>query len=82
MTDTFASFSGGLESPGFRHYVITPGPDDLSPRPRAVWINTSGTATVVDAAGTSVTYNLVAGSYLTFRAVKVTAATAELVAQL
>ncbi len=78
--DHFALFGSGLESPATAHYTITPGPADLPVIPRAIRCEGSGTATIVDRAGTSITYSLTAGEILPLRAVKVTAATATLVA--
>lgn len=80
MRDTFAFYAPGLTSPGGSHYTITPGPGDLPFRPRAIRCDIAGTATLVDSNGTSVTYNLAAGEVIMFRAVKVTSATATLIA--
>lgn len=80
MADTFANHAAGLDSPALRHYTITPGAGDLAFRPRAIRCDVGGTATIVDEAGTSIVYNLVAGEILPLRAVKVTAATATLIA--
>jgi hypothetical protein len=80
MADLYEGFGAGLTSPAIRHYTITPGADDLPFKPRAIRCSVQGTATIVDDAGTSITYTLFAGEVLPIRAVKVTAATAVLVA--
>lgn len=79
MADTFSSYASGMSSPADKHFTITPGAAEMAFRPRAIRCDVAGSATLVDAAGVSVTYNLAAGEVLAFRAVKVTAATATLV---
>lgn len=76
MTDRYATFSSSLDSPADTHLAITPGPDPIVPRPRALYCNTAGTVTVVDRGGVSLTYTVSAGQILPFRAVRITAATA------
>lgn len=76
MPDNFANHFKRLDSPGGVHFAITPGPGDINPRPRVLYCNVAGTATLVDETGASLVYNLTAGQLLPFRAVKVTAATA------
>jgi len=80
MADIFLSHHSGLDSPANRHYTITPGADDLPFRPRAIRCDVAGTAAIVDEGGVSITYNLAAGEVIVIRAVKVTAATATLIA--
>lgn len=78
--DEFLHHDPNLESPGRRHAMVTPGPDDLDPLPRALKALTDGEVTIVDAEGVSIEYPVTAGEILPFRAVKVTAATAVVVA--
>jgi hypothetical protein len=78
--DLFSSFRKGLESPADEQYTITPSADALSPKPRAIYAATTGSATLVDKNGTSIVYALTAGQILPFRPEKVTAATATLIA--
>lgn len=81
MTDRFATYSPGLDDPCDAHYVITPGAADLNPRPRSLYVNAPGNATIEDKNGVSITYtNLAQGQILPFRGRKVTAATATLIA--
>lgn len=74
--DPWAGSSVTITGPAERHYPVTPGPDELDPRPRALRIGGAGTVTVEDAAGVAIVYPCAAGEVLTFRAVKVTSATA------
>jgi len=75
-----AGLNAERTAPALRHYTITPGADDLSPRPRALYVNAAGNATITDGT-TSVTYSdLTVGTVLPIEAKKVTAATATLVA--
>lgn len=74
MTDTFANYKAGLESPAERHFTVVPDDGaDMAIRPRALYVDAAGTAVVVDAAGTEVTYNLVAGATIAFRGVRIKA---------
>ena len=76
MSDAFATYSPGLDSPGTRHFLITPGPGDIVPRPRSIYCQVAGNVTIQDVGGTALTYAMVAGQILPFRAQRVTAATA------
>lgn len=81
MSDTFQGQGAGLTSPGFRHYAVTPADADLPIRPRALWVDADGTAILRDETGVDVTYDVIAGQIIPFRAVQVRAAsTATLVA--
>jgi hypothetical protein len=82
MGDQFISFRKGLEAPGDEHYTVTPSANNLSPKPRALRAMTSGNVTIVDKNGTSIEYAVTAGEILPFRATKITAATATIVAWL
>ncbi|MGZ9812065.1 spike base protein, RCAP_Rcc01079 family [Pseudoroseicyclus sp. H15] len=74
MADNFATHAESLNSPASRHQVITPDDGaDLSPVPRALFCNASGTAVIRDAAGTDVAYDLMAGQILPLRARRVLA---------
>ena len=75
MADPFSSFAPGLDSGGDLHFLITPGPADIDPRPRFLRCNVAGTATIEDRNGNPLTYSLVAGEYILFRGTKVTAVT-------
>ncbi len=76
MTDRFASYSSGLDSPGTRHFAITPSANDLNPRPRSLYCEAAGTVTIQDADLNSLTYTLQQGQVLPFRGRRITAATA------
>lgn len=76
MSDNFGTYSPGLDSPGRKHWLITPSANDIVPRPRSIYCEVAGTVTVQDIDGTSLTYTLVQGQVLPFRARKITAATA------
>ena len=80
MSDTFGEAHSGLTNPGRRHRTITPGADLLNPMPRVLYANTAGTVTVVDELGTSVVSNVTARPILPFRAARITAATASIIA--
>jgi hypothetical protein len=69
MPDNFASHATGLTSPASIHRTITPNNGiDLPFRPRALKALTAGNVAVRDAAGTIITYPVVAGEVLDFRA--------------
>lgn len=78
--DLFAALRKGLSSPADEHYTITPSNSELSPKPRALRALTAGNVTIVDKKGTSIQYAVVPGEIIPFRAHKVTAATATVVA--
>ena len=83
MPDPFDTDYVNLTSPAVAHYLIAPDDaSDLPVRPRAVYVNASGTAVMQDNDGQSVTYDLVAGSVLSLRPVRVmaTGTTAQLIA--
>ncbi|WP_210527341.1 spike base protein, RCAP_Rcc01079 family [Rubellimicrobium arenae] len=74
MSDNFSHHQRGLESPGDRHQPITPS-DTLavSPRPRALWCQTSGDLVIEDCDGTQLSYAVTAGQILPFRAARILA---------
>ena len=83
MTDPFDTDYVSLTSPAVAHYAITPSDaTDLPVRPRAIYVNTPGTAVLQDNDGEAVSYELAAGSVLSIRPVRVlaTGTTAQLVA--
>ena len=83
MPDPFDTDYVNLTSPAVAHYIIVPSDSmDLPVRPRAIYVNTAGTAVLEDNDGEAVTYNLAAGSVLSVRPTRVLAAgtTAQLVA--
>lgn len=73
MVDPFASHNVGLNSPCTRHYAVTldsPGPTELDPRPRRLFVVTTGDVEIIDEAGEAVLYEAVpAGTTIDFRAV-------------
>lgn len=64
--------SRSLDSPAETHYQIVAGPDDLSPRPRAIRCETPGTIWLTDIKGTSLPYTMAQGSWEAFRGKKAT----------
>ena len=80
--DPFKNTPSGLESPAAIHHPVVPSADELVPRPRALFALTSGDVTVEDHLGTSITYPVTLGLLIPFRAHKITAATATIVAWL
>lgn len=83
MSDPFDSDYVNLTAPAVSHYTIVPSDGaDLPVRPRALYVNTSGTAVLQDNDGETVSYELTAGSVLSIRPVRVlsTGTTAQLVA--
>lgn len=73
MADPFETYSTGLESPGRRHYAITPhNSNNESFAFRAIYVGVTGDVVVVDAAGNAVTYkNAVQGSYILMCGIRV-----------
>lgn len=83
MPDPFDTDYVNLTSPAVAHYAITPSDtDDLPVRPRAVYVNSGGTAVLQDNDGEAVSYDVVAGMVLSMRPMRVlaTGTTAQLVA--
>lgn len=83
MPDPFDTDYVNLTSPAVAHYVIAPSDaSDLPVRPRAIYVNTAGTAVLQDNDGEAVSYDLAAGMVLSLRPVRVlaTGTTAQLVA--
>ncbi len=83
MPDPFDSDYVNLTSPAVSHYAVVPSDGaDLPVRPRAIYVNASGTAALRDNAGEVITYELTAGAILSIRPVRVlaTGTTAQLVA--
>jgi hypothetical protein len=83
MPDPFDTDYVNLTSPAVAHYVIAPSDaSDLPVRPRAIYVNTAGTAVLQDNDGEAVSYDLAAGMVLSLRPVRVlaTGTTAHLVA--
>jgi hypothetical protein len=74
MSDNFQSHQRSLESPGDRHQLIVPSDTQpVAPRPRALFCQADGTVAIEDRNGTVLSYSLVAGQVLPFRAVRVRA---------
>lgn len=74
MSDPFAGYSSGLESPFTRHFTITPSDTvDLPTRPRAIYCNGDGNAVMRDEGGVDVTYALTVGQRIEGRIVRVMA---------
>jgi len=83
MPDPFDTDYVNLTSPAVAHYLISPSDgDDLPVRPRAIYVNTAGTAVLQDNDGEAVSYALAAGTVLSIRPTRVlaTGTTAQLVA--
>ena len=83
MPDPFDTDYVSLTAPAVSHYAIAPDDAaDLPVRPRALYVNSGGTAVLQDNAGVDVTYELVAGTVLAMRPTRVlaTGTTAQLVA--
>jgi hypothetical protein len=83
MSDPFSADYVNLTSPAVAHYVINPSDSaDLPVRPRAIYVQTAGTAALQDKGGQVVTYELAAGAVLSIRPLRVmaTGTTAQLVA--
>ena len=73
MSDSFEKFTVGLDSPGTRHFAITPSSSVLPNIPRVIYVGGGGTLELEDVNGISCTYNPVSNSYIIFRANKVLA---------
>lgn len=74
MSDNFQSHQRSLESPGDRHKAVVPSDTaPVTPRPRALWCQADGDVVIEDRDGTVLTYTMVAGQVLPFRAAKVRA---------
>ncbi|SFS01568.1 spike base protein, RCAP_Rcc01079 family [Yoonia litorea] len=83
MSDPFDTDYVNLTSPAVSHYLVSPNDtEDLPVRPRAIYVNSGGTAVLQDANGVAVTYDVLAGSTLSLRPKRVLASgtTAQLVA--
>ena len=76
MADNFGNTEPGLSSPASKHRAVTPSDSTiLDPMPRAIVALTAGNVVIQDGAGTSVTYPVLAGDRLDFRAYRIMAAT-------
>ena len=75
MTDKFKSYSSSLSSPGANAAAITPSDSvDLPISARAVYVGSSGNASVVTVGGDTVMFaNLANGSILPVRVIRVNA---------
>ncbi|KJZ20673.1 spike base protein, RCAP_Rcc01079 family [Loktanella sp. S4079] len=83
MSDPFDSDYVNLTSPAVSHFVVVPDDStDLPVRPRAIYVNTAGTAVLQDKDGVAVSYDLAAGAVLSIRPLRIlaTGTTAQLVA--
>ncbi|WP_108815697.1 spike base protein, RCAP_Rcc01079 family [Loktanella sp. Alg231-35] len=83
MPDPFDTDYVNLTSPAVAQYLIAPDDGaDLPVRPRALYVNTAGTAVLVDNDGEAISYEVAAGAVLSIRPVRVmaTGTTAQLVA--
>ena len=77
MSDDFAGFTAGIESPATNAAAITPSVSPLADVTRALYVGGAGNVTVTMLGGQSVTFTAVpAGSILPIRCTHVTAATA------
>ncbi len=74
MADNFENHHVGISGPADLHQAITPSDSvDVSPKPRALWVQTDGNLSIADRAGTVLTYAVKAGMVIPFRATKVRA---------
>lgn len=83
MSDAFETDYVNLTSPAVSHYTVVPSDSaDLPARPRALYVNASGSAVLQDQDGNNVSYDLAAGTVLSLRPIRVlsTGTTAQLVA--
>lgn len=80
MSDDFSNLARGLTSPGVYHATLTATVAEIDPKPLVIRCDAAGTATLVDAAGVSIAYNLAAGERIDWRPTKFTAGTATLIA--
>ena len=71
MADIFSGNAVGLTSPATRHFAITPADSDMAQVPRCISCTVSGNVVIRDAGGVDVTYPMVAGDWMPFRAVQV-----------
>ena len=73
MADSYASYSSALDSPGVKHYAITPS-DSTSEAVnfRGVYVGVAGNVAIVTDDGTAVTYvGAAAGSIIPVRGKRV-----------
>ena len=76
MADNFQYDRVGLSGPAVRHRAVTPSDSTiLDPMPRAIVALTAGNVVIQDVLGTSITYPVLAGDRLDFRAYRIMAAT-------
>ena len=83
MSDPFDTDFVSLTSPAISHYAVVPSDTDALPvRPRAIYVDASGSAVFEDQSGNAVTYQVVAGMVLSLRPTRVpaTGTTARLIA--
>lgn len=80
MADAYSGQRRGLTSPGVYHATLVADAGDIDPFPRAIRCDVAGTAVLEDAAGTPITYNLLAGERIDWRPTKFTSGTATLIA--
>jgi len=75
MADEYSSHGSALDSPGIRHYAITPhASTDEAIAFRAIWVGVAGNVVVVAMDGTAVTYKgCAAGSIIPMRGRRVNA---------
>ena len=72
MTDAFAQYQIGLESPATRISNVTPNDsNDLAEASRAINVATSGSVRITTVGGTTATIYVAAGSTFPVRAVRI-----------
>jgi len=75
MADNFVQVSKSMESPATRHFSITANDSvPLAVRPRALYVLTTGNLVIKDESNVTLTYPVVAGQVVTFRAMYITTA--------
>ena len=72
MSDAFADFTSGLESPALRIFEVTPSDTtDLAEVSRALNVGASGTVRVTTVEGTTATIQIAAGIAFPIRAARI-----------
>lgn len=70
--DPFASHQRGLNSPAENWFAITPDDsNDIDPKPRALWLGSSGTLTVQGKDGNSLSFTIPGAGVYPFSAARV-----------
>jgi len=74
MADNYKDHPIGISGPADKHRLITKSDSAaVDPKPRALYVLTSGDLSIGDSLGTAITYPVTAGQILPFRATHVRA---------